>query len=794
MVAVVILAMVVFGIFLAFSTGFQGMADARDRTEAVNYIQKTLEEYKNSPFNKIIDKPMRQIVGTKFSNGSIVINMSVLGEETRLKKIITQVRWADRNGDIKIEEASTLIYNVEKTGELLSASEIVLYASPYFRILPNTSTDLFAEIRDANGNLITDESYTINFVILSGGTLGYLDPASENTTNGVATVKFYSNPDADGSVSIQASADLDDNVGDDVFDTITITISIGAEGIILEHASEFYPVEDPVEIDLYIVDASFNFESGIFGGYTDPIILNATGPATLSVNSITAPDGTASFTLYSNGTPGTVEIIASAPDLDLGYTEVTFTGGAEFIQLTPKDASIYEGGSIEITITILDENLNQTPFTGSISITSDSEGSFDPESPIGFVNQSFRTVDFSSSNVGTVIITASGTDFENDVSINLEVLESLNPSYIELSAIPSSVKAGGTKDDYSKITATVYDAENNIVTNYSGTITFDTSLTESYLDDDNLDLFDDLFDDSITLTPNDEGSCFLYLYSTSAGNTTITAEPSFYPYYLDPEGGVSVEFYSEASGLRISVSKGTVVANGVDFTEITVEIIDDSVPVPFVVSDYSGYISLTTDKGYFEGETGPGTITLTFDIEGSISINLYSDGIFGNATITAEGDVDSDGSLEPSESAYTTVTFTQPAAKNIILTADPIERYGAGHGNDEYVKFYIEVIGSNISLNSMKISWDDSSSRNLIEIAIKSPDTVTNYTPVISTDNASSPYTTNVNTPLYMGKSAVRLKFSKSIAGKTIEVIFYDNEEPSNSYPLEPPMIIDVPN
>jgi len=34
MVAVVILAMVVFGIFLAFSTGFRGMADARDRTEA----------------------------------------------------------------------------------------------------------------------------------------------------------------------------------------------------------------------------------------------------------------------------------------------------------------------------------------------------------------------------------------------------------------------------------------------------------------------------------------------------------------------------------------------------------------------------------------------------------------------------------------------------------------------------------------------------------------------------------------------------------------------------------------
>jgi prepilin-type N-terminal cleavage/methylation domain-containing protein len=79
MVAVVILSIAIFGIFLAFSTGFQGMADARDRTVAINYIQKTLEEYKNTPFNKITDKPMSKIAGTKFSNGSIVINMSKPG-------------------------------------------------------------------------------------------------------------------------------------------------------------------------------------------------------------------------------------------------------------------------------------------------------------------------------------------------------------------------------------------------------------------------------------------------------------------------------------------------------------------------------------------------------------------------------------------------------------------------------------------------------------------------------------------------------------------------------------------
>ena len=374
MVAVAILAMVIFGVFLAFSTSFLGMFDARDRTEAVNYIQKTLEEYKNTSFIKIIDKPMRQIAGTKFSNGSVVIDISEPGGETRLKKIITQVRWTARNGDIKLEEASMLIYSVEKTGELLSASGIVLYANPYFRILPDTSTNLFAEIHDANGNIITDESYTINFTILEdGGDLGSfvqgsdLISLSKNTTNGIASIKFWSKPDADGSVQIKASADLDDNVGDDVFDTIAITISTGAEGIILVPATDSSLAGTSVDIDLYIVDASFDYL--LDGGshiipYDGDITLSDSELGTFIPTTFTATDGTASFTLYSNGTPGTVEIIASTSDLDLGYTEVTFTGGAQSIQLTPKDGSIYEGESIEIAITILDEDLNQTPLTG----------------------------------------------------------------------------------------------------------------------------------------------------------------------------------------------------------------------------------------------------------------------------------------------------------------------------------------------------------------------------------------------------------------------------------------------
>ena len=781
MVAVAILSMVIFGIFLAFSTGFRGMADARDRTEAVNYIQKTLEEYKNTSFNEIQDKPMSLIEGTKFSNGSIVID-----KETRLKKVITQVRWTARNGDIKLEEASTLIYATEKTGELLEASEIVLYASPYFRILPFESTDLFAEIHDANGNIVTNKDYTVNFTILNDPDLGYLSPDLDVTNNGIASVEFVSDTDvADGSVTIQASADLNDDSIDDVFDTIVITISTGAEGITLVPSFYSSLAGTPVNVDLYVVDASFDYELGdgshiipYDGEITLSISSVPEGIATLSTTTINPTEGTASFTLNSNGTPGTVEIIASAPDLDLGYTEVTFTGGAESIRLTPNYGSIYEGESIKITITILDENNNPTPFTGSITMESGSIGNFDSVDPTPFVEESSGTVNFSHDTAtdDSIAITATGDGGLTSNTIYIDVLDSLTPSYIELTAAPSSVEADDS--DFSIVKATIYDdsVPSKIVTNYNGTIYFYTSLDGSYFDFDSVELLSD-----------DGGKCHVNLYSTFSGDTIITAQAIklFTTIYSQAPNPV-VEFYSSEDGLRISSSKSSVIANGEDYTVISVEIIDVS---ENIVSNYSGNISLITDKGYFEG--GSQSTTLNFDEEGSKSINLYSSsGVSEDANITAEAS-DFIGSGFTA-TASISISFTQPDTKNIILTSDPIERYGAGHGNDEYVKFYIEVTGSTIILNSMIISWDDSSSRNLIEIAIKSPDSLINYTPIISMD-ASSPYTANISTTLYEGKSEIRLEFSKSIAGKTIEVIFYDNEVPSNSYPLTPPMQIAVP-
>ena len=107
MVAVAILALAVFGIFHAYSVGFLGMADARDRTVATNYAREKMEEIKNKPFVQIENEDLTKISGTKFKR-EVDVEDEVAGE---LKKVTTKVSWFDRNGNSKNVVTETLIYN-----------------------------------------------------------------------------------------------------------------------------------------------------------------------------------------------------------------------------------------------------------------------------------------------------------------------------------------------------------------------------------------------------------------------------------------------------------------------------------------------------------------------------------------------------------------------------------------------------------------------------------------------------------------------------------------------------------
>ena len=112
MVAAVILGGVIFGIFLAFSTSFLEMANARDRTVATNYAREKMEEIKNKPFEDIIgdppDDPPTDIPGTKFQRKVTVVD-SIVDQ----KEVNTIVRWKNRKDVYIYVELVTLIYNLE---------------------------------------------------------------------------------------------------------------------------------------------------------------------------------------------------------------------------------------------------------------------------------------------------------------------------------------------------------------------------------------------------------------------------------------------------------------------------------------------------------------------------------------------------------------------------------------------------------------------------------------------------------------------------------------------------------
>lgn len=117
MVAVAVLAMTVLGISQAYSVGFMGMADARDRTVATNFAREAMENVKNMDFELIIitdeENPVvPEILNGKF-NRLVTVAKEIIDEVEilELKKVTTEVNWLDRNGNSKKVVIETLIYN-----------------------------------------------------------------------------------------------------------------------------------------------------------------------------------------------------------------------------------------------------------------------------------------------------------------------------------------------------------------------------------------------------------------------------------------------------------------------------------------------------------------------------------------------------------------------------------------------------------------------------------------------------------------------------------------------------------
>jgi len=216
MVAAAILAFVVFGIFQAYSTGFMGMADAKDRTVATNYAREAMEDVKNMDFELITNENLStpEIIDVKFNR---VITVS--DEHDNLKKITTRVFWTNRKGQIINIDTTMHINNTHFYPGV--ADKIILYANPYYTVLPSSGiVNLIAIIKDEKGNTKIDwDDGDIHFTVLGtgysdfpkdnvGSYLGYLgdisgtDEIAITPTNGIAKTTFTASnyTDSEGNV------------------------------------------------------------------------------------------------------------------------------------------------------------------------------------------------------------------------------------------------------------------------------------------------------------------------------------------------------------------------------------------------------------------------------------------------------------------------------------------------------------------------------------------------------------------------------------------------------------------
>lgn len=771
MIAITILALAVFGIFQAYSVGFMGIADSRDRTVATNYLQEMIEDFKNMDFNQVKSEPITPLPDTKFSRGAYVLNLEVIDEVITLKKVIAQVRWIDRKGNIKTEKASTIIYNKPATSEVGdNATEIVLYADSYYTILPNYTINLIAEIKDENGN-IYDWNGPITFSIITvridGIPLQVGDIATEQpvyATNGVANCIFtaYEGTDIEGIERIQASATVDGNI---LTDTVNIRVTTGPVGIILEPATEEdgkRPADENSTINIKVVRADYDPDNSI--EYSGDITLTAIGPGTLSTTTISlVPTEGTSFTLASDGTPGIVEITAFALDLDIGYTEIIFTGEPTSILITPEKKSIYPGENIGIKVTIVDVNNVPVSFNEDVDLSAlPNYGNFNDDS-LSFTGQSSLDITvFTAYSYAPVdeTITIQANAGALSGSTNIIILSLLTPYYLDLFAHPLSVDIYADGEEiFTSITATIYDdsGTEEIVTTYKTPITFVAK------DKDGND-FNGSFSEYYVIPNEGEVTVEFSSVDNNTGTAKITASSG--DLILIPAGGIDVVFYGSATQIVLSAVPSSIEAGGNQTSIITATVCDtDGNRVTNYNKNGDKSIIFTTTIGGFPDNENQNTIISSIFDEGQVTVALSST-VIGTAEVTAS-------SIDDPSVDNGSISIEITGDVSTVLTLGEVTNQ-----DDYLITFDINVTESSFILEEIKVEWDNSSAP-LDLIVIKSPSTEEGLT--IPTEVSDSPSTlTEIGKTLFKDvTSNIGLSFTNGVSKmeqKNITVTFTEDD------------------
>ncbi len=755
MVAVAILAVAVLGIFHAYSVGFMGIADARDRTVATNYIREAMEDIKNMDFDKIVFQERRDIyrdgVKTKYEREVIVQS------STNLKKVTTNIYWQDRNGITKTVGADMLIHFVQTTAGVETG--VTLIADPY-NILTEGTSVLVVVVKDSKGNIISDYSDDISFTIISGE--GTLSPTPVTPDQGRATTTFTAST-IEGNVIIEASS------RDLASDTVTISVTDPDEPVKINLTVEsiFIAPGSTSLITAEIVNAG----GAIVADAVIDIIFSISGPGSLS-GQTDLINGVAEITLTSDTTPATITITASATGLVPGIVNV-ITGGRIYLSASPASVPVNEIS--EITVTIQDLNGVLINYVNSIDLSIDGSstgyGSFSPSSVDFDGSTSTLTTTFTAISEGDVIIVAedqAGILTPAD-PITLNITPTLIPDHIEVNADPSSIEVGGYGT--STITAGIKTEEGVPVDSYSELITFTTDQGTFPNGEKEINT-----NDTVNVTYND-GVAMVQLYPPETASTaTVTAcSPSISECSIT--GSTEVGFYIEADHIELVSNPQNIVVGGETCT-ITATIKDGET----TVTGYSGTVKFSIVSGQASGKfTYSEEVTV---VNGIAEIELESKNKAGTVRIKATSSfIDQYGNLKEIE-GYLNI----PVGITLELAEPPNITYDSG---TYHVSFDIDVQGAELILEEMEASWspDNPDTENLRKIEITpsgAADSIIVYdtNPNFPGSPASNEELINVNDiTLSTGISTIMLYFSVNMSAKEkLDITFNPN---SGKYIIE---------
>lgn len=784
MVAVVILVMAIFGIFHAYSVGFMGMADSRDRTVATNYMREIMEDIKNTDFDAIKKKEGTDFIfisGKKFTKYVTV-------DETRdnIKKVSTIITW---DNDTKRVQSDMLVHFVKTTAG--APTRIMLVANPY-NILTVGDDDnesiITAVVKDAKGNTVTAYNGEITFSITVGDTLGSLQNNSTTYTvssvKGVATTTFTASNTGKGEVIIIASAN---ELADD---SVTIKITDPGEAVKINLTNYVVVVEEEIEKLFMIPGSTSKITATIVDAAGDPVlgikdgmifIVSDLGSLDNLFDSV-ENSGIATIELTSSDTPGTITVTASINVSEIGVISGVInviTGGKIYLSTSSTTIPIYE--SSEITVTTKDVRGVPINYIGTIKLSVEStggsgSGTLSSSSVTFNGTTSAEKVTFTARGEGDVNIEAYDSapilEEGDTVILPLTISPFLVPDYIEVYANPSSIKA--RSEDFSTITARVKDAHKITITSYTDTIVFKT--TEGSFS--NEDMISKISTGDAGVTYKD-GIATVKLYPPMDGEAR-TAEIKVFSPPIEPHlitGSTEVGFYIAADRIKLVANpqRIEVISGNPNACIITATIKDEE---GNTVSDYDGKVKFSIVSG--DAKFALKGSTLVTVVNGEAQIVLRSGSSSGTVGVEATSSYKKEDGDQKVIDGYLNIPvgISLDLANNIVF-----------YFNEEIstVSFDIDVQGADLLLEEMQVSWDDSNGETLIIIEIDPNSTGNSVIYPDTSTPISSGELINIEEmiTLFEGTSNVKMYFNaeaNNMSGKSMEVIFNPN---SGNYPVE---------